>query len=142
MGRPSRVNGSVLSDSVANMISSESTERVEVLKELSKVHGVGEVTQAFCRLCAVYGGVYILRRNPSAFLADAGSECTGVALGSKRVAASGGVERSAEWTVEWTEATQVQKWTRSAPVRFISGSLRIGWSSWRPKWMSRMPCGV
>ncbi|RLN79268.1 hypothetical protein BBJ28_00020038, partial [Nothophytophthora sp. Chile5] len=37
---------------------------------LAPLYGVSEVTQSFCRLCAVYGGVYVLRAPVDAFLLD------------------------------------------------------------------------
>lgn len=42
---------------------------------LIPLYGVGEITQSFCRLSAVYGGIYVLRAPISHFLIDSEEEC-------------------------------------------------------------------
>lgn len=37
---------------------------------LVPLYGVSEIAQSFCRLCAVYGGIYVLRAPVDAFLVD------------------------------------------------------------------------
>jgi Rab proteins geranylgeranyltransferase component A len=37
---------------------------------LVPLYGVGEITQSFCRLCAVYGGIYVLRAPIDGFVVD------------------------------------------------------------------------
>lgn len=50
------------------------------------MYGVGEVPQAFCRLCAVFGGTYMLRQRIDGFLtADDGGRCSGIVLNGKPV---------------------------------------------------------
>jgi len=54
------------------------------------LYGVGEIPQAFCRLCAVYGGMYVLRRGVRMIFCDestyTGIECTvGQKLESKNL---------------------------------------------------------
>lgn len=39
--------------------------------------GASEIAQAFCRVCAVYGGVYILNQPLDRYIIE-NSECTGV----------------------------------------------------------------
>jgi RAB protein geranylgeranyltransferase component A len=38
------------------------------------MYGSGELPQAFCRLCAVFGGVYYLDRSIDAVVVDAGGQ--------------------------------------------------------------------
>lgn len=41
--------------------------------------GASEIAQAFCRVCAVYGGIYILNQPLDRFVVDKETgECTGV----------------------------------------------------------------
>ena len=43
------------------------------------LYGAGEMPQAFCRMCAVFGGLYCLRRDASGItINNANNECTGV----------------------------------------------------------------
>lgn len=43
------------------------------------LYGAGELPQAFCRMCAVFGGLYCLRRGASAItISEANGECTGI----------------------------------------------------------------
>ena len=43
------------------------------------LYGAGEMPQAFCRMCAVFGGLYCLRRDASGIAINtANNECTGV----------------------------------------------------------------
>jgi len=45
---------------------------------LTELYGINELTQAFCRLSAVYGGTYVLRRYPIKFLPASNSSPTNV----------------------------------------------------------------
>jgi len=49
------------------------------------MYGSGELPQCFCRLCAVYGGVYCLRRSVDAWIVDADGNCTGIVSDGHRV---------------------------------------------------------
>mmetsp|Transcript_36963 Transcript_36963/g.96835 ORF Transcript_36963/g.96835 Transcript_36963/m.96835 type:complete len:674 (-) Transcript_36963:2727-4748(-) len=53
------------------------------------MYGTGEVPQAFCRLCAVFGGTYMLRQGIDGFLMsrDGGERCSGIVLNGKPVKA-------------------------------------------------------
>ena len=37
-------------------------------------YGVSDILQAFCRMCAVYGGFYMLRTNPLGLVQHQGSD--------------------------------------------------------------------
>eukprot|EP00038_Savillea_parva_P021718 m.35858 g.35858 ORF g.35858 m.35858 type:complete len:665 (+) comp5336_c0_seq2:190-2184(+) len=51
------------------------------------LYGVGEIPQAFCRLCAVFGGTYMLRQSVDGFAtSDTGKACTGIVLNGKHIA--------------------------------------------------------
>jgi len=51
---------------------------------LWSMYGTGELPQAFCRLCAVFGGVYYLGRNMSNLIVKDG-KCVGVITEGKRI---------------------------------------------------------
>eukprot|EP00729_Bicosta_minor_P002547 gene2547-28811_t len=52
------------------------------------MYGAGEIPQAFCRLCAVYAGVYVLRQPTRGFIVDSENDaCIGVALDGKAIKA-------------------------------------------------------
>ena len=66
---------------------------------LYPLYGVAEISQAFCRMCAVWGGIYILRRGISQFIVDktrnvvcAVEDDTGKIFGCRNV-----ICRSTEW---------------------------------------------
>ncbi|XP_033743343.1 rab proteins geranylgeranyltransferase component A 2-like [Pecten maximus] len=44
------------------------------------LYGSGELPQSFCRMCAVFGGIYCLRTAVSAIIRGADNKCTGVVL--------------------------------------------------------------
>eukprot|EP00123_Amoebidium_parasiticum_P010416 comp20091_c0_seq1/m.24746 comp20091_c0_seq1/g.24746 ORF comp20091_c0_seq1/g.24746 comp20091_c0_seq1/m.24746 type:complete len:698 (-) comp20091_c0_seq1:488-2581(-) len=50
---------------------------------LFPAYGCAEMAQAFCRLCAVYGGVYMLRRTPTSILCQTDQEGNTEAVGLK-----------------------------------------------------------
>jgi RAB protein geranylgeranyltransferase component A len=61
---------------------------------------VSEIAQAFCRLCAVFGGVYLLRRSVTALHLDPSSGAlAAVSLGKTRLACST-IVMSQQYTVE------------------------------------------
>lgn len=45
---------------------------------LCPIYGCGELPQCFCRLCAVFGGIYHLERRTEGFLVDGENRITGV----------------------------------------------------------------
>ena len=50
------------------------------------LYGAGELPQAFCRMCAVFGGLYCLRRGASAItIKEENHECTGIISDSQRL---------------------------------------------------------
>ncbi|XP_066998765.2 rab proteins geranylgeranyltransferase component A 2 [Anabrus simplex] len=49
------------------------------------MYGSGEIPQCFCRLCAVFGGLYHLKRAAEAVVVGAGGECTGIVSGQQRL---------------------------------------------------------
>lgn len=51
------------------------------------MYGSGELPQCFCRLCAVFGGVYHLKRSAEAVLVGPDSLCKGVISAGKRLEA-------------------------------------------------------
>lgn len=62
-------------------------------------HGSGELPQAFCRLCAVHGGVYVLRRGVSALIRggeQTGERFTGVVTTENEIVRSRHVFASSE----------------------------------------------
>uniref|UniRef100_A0A023G972 Putative gdp dissociation inhibitor n=1 Tax=Amblyomma triste TaxID=251400 RepID=A0A023G972_AMBTT len=51
---------------------------------LASLYGSGELPQCFCRLCAVYGGIYHLQRGPSAILLNEEGACIGIVSNGRR----------------------------------------------------------
>ncbi|KAH7953203.1 hypothetical protein HPB49_005867 [Dermacentor silvarum] len=51
---------------------------------LASLYGSGELPQCFCRLCAVYGGIYHLQRGPSALLVSENGTCIGIVSNGRR----------------------------------------------------------
>lgn len=51
---------------------------------LASLYGSGELPQCFCRLCAVYGGIYHLQRGPSALLLNEDGACIGIVSNGRR----------------------------------------------------------
>lgn len=51
------------------------------------MYGSGEIPQCFCRLCAVFGGLYHLKRAADAIIVDANDEekCVGIMSGQQRL---------------------------------------------------------
>ncbi|KAG8229785.1 hypothetical protein J437_LFUL005866, partial [Ladona fulva] len=49
------------------------------------MYGSGELPQCFCRLCAVFGGVYHLKRSAEAIVVGEDSLCKGVVSAGKRL---------------------------------------------------------
>lgn len=52
---------------------------------LYTLYGSGEMPQAFCRLCAVFGGIYCLNKNVASFIINANGECKGIVMNGKRI---------------------------------------------------------
>ncbi|KAK8731812.1 hypothetical protein OTU49_007276 [Cherax quadricarinatus] len=52
---------------------------------LFSMYGCGELPQAFCRLCAVFEGTYILRRPVSSLIIDSENKCLGVMSEGQRL---------------------------------------------------------
>eukprot|EP00051_Salpingoeca_urceolata_P014391 m.182874 g.182874 ORF g.182874 m.182874 type:complete len:246 (+) comp18072_c0_seq5:1000-1737(+) len=55
---------------------------------ICSMYGSGEVVQAYCRLCAVFGGVYMLRTKAEQLVVDADQNCVGVVAGGMRYTCS------------------------------------------------------
>ncbi|KAG7163905.1 Rab proteins geranylgeranyltransferase component A-like [Homarus americanus] len=51
---------------------------------LFSMYGCGELPQAFCRLCAVFEGTYILRRPVSSLIINSGNTCLGLVSEGQR----------------------------------------------------------
>ncbi|KAL3188438.1 hypothetical protein MRX96_003417 [Rhipicephalus microplus] len=51
---------------------------------LASLYGSGELPQCFCRLCAVYGGIYHLQRGPGALLLNEDGACIGIVSNGRR----------------------------------------------------------
>lgn len=51
---------------------------------LASLYGSGELPQCFCRLCAVYGGIYHLQRGPGALLVNEDGACIGIVSNGRR----------------------------------------------------------
>lgn len=51
---------------------------------LSSLYGSGELPQCFCRLCAVFGGIYHLQRGPSAIICNSTGDCVGMISNGRR----------------------------------------------------------
>uniref|UniRef100_T1J4P5 Rab proteins geranylgeranyltransferase component A n=1 Tax=Strigamia maritima TaxID=126957 RepID=T1J4P5_STRMM len=49
------------------------------------LYGSGELPQCFCRLCAVFGGVYCLKRSAEALILDDSGTITGIISRNKRI---------------------------------------------------------
>lgn len=52
------------------------------------LYGVGELPQGFCRLCAVFGGIYVLRRSIEKVIVDGNSQFCAIVSETKRLNAS------------------------------------------------------
>lgn len=51
---------------------------------LASLYGSGELPQGFCRLCAVYGGIYHLQRGPGAIICNDEGACVGIISNGRR----------------------------------------------------------
>ncbi|KAM7290263.1 putative Rab proteins geranylgeranyltransferase component A [Ixodes scapularis] len=51
---------------------------------LASLYGSGELPQCFCRLCAVYGGIYHLQRGPGAIVRNEQGACVGIISNGRR----------------------------------------------------------
>lgn len=54
---------------------------------LYSMYGSGELPQAFCRLCAVFGGTYCLNRPIPSLILNSENKCTSVLCGEQRISA-------------------------------------------------------
>nr|XP_022900003.1 rab proteins geranylgeranyltransferase component A 1 isoform X1 [Onthophagus taurus]XP_022900004.1 rab proteins geranylgeranyltransferase component A 1 isoform X2 [Onthophagus taurus] len=52
---------------------------------LYSMYGSGELSQAFCRLSAVFGGVYALNQKLNGFIFDKGNDFKGIICGKQRI---------------------------------------------------------
>ena len=76
---------------------------------LYPLYGVAEIAQAFCRMCAVWGGIYILRRGLSQFIVNkktnricAVKDDTGRVFGCKNV-----ICNASDWHVDSSSSDQL-----------------------------------
>lgn len=51
---------------------------------LFTLYGTGELPQAFCRLCAVFGGTYCLKKRCESLVIDANNKCKAVVIDGRR----------------------------------------------------------
>ncbi|KAL9971645.1 hypothetical protein ACROYT_G017841 [Oculina patagonica] len=84
------------------------------------LYGAGELPQAFCRMCAVFGGLYCLRRGASAItVSEANRECTGV-ISEKQAL-------KCKWLI--TEFSYVPEMFKKECTQFVSRAIFITCSS-------------
>lgn len=84
------------------------------------LYGAGELPQAFCRMCAVFGGLYCLRRGPSAITVnEANRECTGVISDNQVL--------KCKWLI--TEFSYIPKMFKKECTQFVSRGVFITCSS-------------
>lgn len=84
------------------------------------LYGAGELPQAFCRMCAVFGGLYCLRRGASAItVGEANSECTGVISENQAL--------KCKWLI--TEFSYVPEMFKKEYEQFVSRAVFITCSS-------------
>ncbi|KAI4462518.1 rab gdp-dissociation inhibitor [Holotrichia oblita] len=89
---------------------------------LYSMYGSGELSQAFCRLSAVFGGVYALNQNLGGFIFDAENKFKGLVCGKQVIRASNlvmGIEKSPEDFVKSVEVSYI-----SRGIFITNGSVR------------------
>lgn len=80
------------------------------------LYGAGELPQAFCRMCAVFGGLYCLRRGASTIIvSEADGTCTGI-ISENRVL-------KCKWLI--TEFSYVPERFRKECTQFVSRAVFI-----------------
>jgi RAB protein geranylgeranyltransferase component A len=52
---------------------------------LFTLYGTGELPQAFCRLCAVFGGTYCLKKKLESIIVDKENKCKAVVINGRRI---------------------------------------------------------
>lgn len=80
------------------------------------LYGAGELPQAFCRMCAVFGGLYCLRRGASAItVSEANGECTGIISENQAL--------KCKWLI--TEFSYVPEMFKKECTQFVSRAVFI-----------------
>ncbi|GAB6033235.1 hypothetical protein CHUAL_012838 [Chamberlinius hualienensis] len=81
------------------------------------IYGSGELPQAFCRLCAVFGGVYYLKRSVEAVILDKEERCSGIISDGKRI--------DCRWLIMESNYTPKQFLSNSSNTSYISRAILI-----------------
>lgn len=68
---------------------------------LYTLYGSGEMPQAFCRLCAVFGGTYCLNKDVDSFVVNSNGECCAVILNGRRINCSSCISSYASSSMEF-----------------------------------------
>lgn len=70
------------------------------------LYGVGELPQAFCRMCAVFGGLYCLRKSAASVSVDTSSNrCTGITSDGKFLKCNWLIVGTSYLPVVWKKGT-------------------------------------
>lgn len=83
------------------------------------LYGCGELPQCFCRLCAVFGGIYYLKRSVEGIILDREGKCVGVFSNHKRINCSWLVMESSYAAAELLPANIPERVSRAI---FITNS--------------------
>ena len=87
------------------------------------LYGAGELPQAFCRMCAVFGGLYCLRRGASTItVSEADGKCTGIVSENQAL--------KCKWLI--TEFSYVPERFKKECTQFVSRAVFITCSSLKP----------
>ncbi|GIX75544.1 rab proteins geranylgeranyltransferase component A 2 [Caerostris extrusa] len=97
---------------------------------LCTCYGSAELPQCFCRLCAVYEGMYYLKRQVDGIFTDQENKCTGIISRGQRI--------DCEWIVMESTYAPVNYYTLSNPQR-ISRAILISDASIYPSEKERLP---
>ncbi|XP_013779155.1 rab proteins geranylgeranyltransferase component A 2-like [Limulus polyphemus] len=83
------------------------------------LYGCGELPQCFCRLCAVFGGIYYLKRSVEGVILDREGKCVGIFSNHKRINCSWLVMESSYAAAEFLPANVPERVSRAI---FITSS--------------------
>lgn len=87
------------------------------------LYGAGELPQAFCRMCAVFGGLYCLRRGTSAItISEENRKCTGIISNNQLL--------KCKWLI--TGHSYIPECFRKECSQFVSRAVFITCSSVKP----------
>lgn len=80
------------------------------------IYGIGELPQAFCRMCAVFGGIYCLRKSADSIIVDPSDNiCTGVMLDGQLL--------KCKWLI--VEHSYLPKTLQKETTKFVSRAVFI-----------------